>query len=47
MTPRKRKSEETGERIAQTSARLFVKRGIDGVSVSEIMHGVGLTHGGL
>lgn len=32
--------------IVDTAARLFRERGIDGVSVAEIMDGAGLTHGG-
>lgn len=34
------------EEIIQAAARLFRERGLDGVSVPEIMEAVGLTHGG-
>lgn len=34
------------EAIEQASARLFRERGLNGVSVAELMAGAGLTHGG-
>ena len=34
------------EAIAKQSARLFRERGLNGVSVAEVMAGAGLTHGG-
>lgn len=34
------------EEIIQAAARLFRERGLDGVSVPELMESVGLTHGG-
>jgi TetR/AcrR family transcriptional repressor of nem operon len=41
--------EQTGknrEAIEQASSRLFRERGLNGVSVAELMAGAGLTHGG-
>jgi TetR/AcrR family transcriptional repressor of nem operon len=37
---------ETRERILAAAARLFRRRGIDGVGVDAIMHAAGMTHGG-
>jgi len=37
---------ENGERILDLATRLFRERGIDGVSVADLMKSAGLTHGG-
>jgi TetR/AcrR family transcriptional regulator, transcriptional repressor for nem operon len=37
---------ENGERILELAARLLRERGIDGVSVADLMKSAGLTHGG-
>ncbi len=37
---------ENGERILELATRLFRERGIDGVSVADLMKSAGLTHGG-
>jgi TetR/AcrR family transcriptional repressor of nem operon len=37
---------KTRKRIVESARRLFNRRGFEGVSVSEIMAGAGLTHGG-
>lgn len=42
----KEQMERNRERIIKASAELFRERGLDGVSVSDIMTAVGLTHGG-
>jgi TetR/AcrR family transcriptional repressor of nem operon len=39
-------AQENRKRIVETAARLFRERGIDGVSVADVMSDVGLTHGG-
>jgi TetR/AcrR family transcriptional repressor of nem operon len=38
--------DKTRKRIVESARRLFNRRGFEGVSVSEIMAGAGLTHGG-
>jgi len=42
----KEQMERNRDCIIKTSAELFRERGLDGVSVSDIMAAVGLTHGG-
>lgn len=42
----KEQMERNRESILKASAELFRERGLDGVSVSDIMAAVGLTHGG-
>ncbi|MCY1288844.1 Bacterial regulatory protein, tetR family [compost metagenome] len=39
-------TDKNREAIEQTSSRLFRERGLNGVSVAELMAGAGLTHGG-
>ncbi|MET3422089.1 TetR/AcrR family transcriptional repressor of nem operon [Actinoplanes tereljensis] len=39
-------AQENRKRIVETAARLFRERGVDGVSVADVMAEVGLTHGG-
>ncbi|GAA0565737.1 TetR family transcriptional regulator [Paractinoplanes ferrugineus] len=39
-------AQENRGRIVETAARLFRERGVDGVSVADVMAEVGLTHGG-
>lgn len=39
-------TEKNHDLIEEVSARLFRERGLNGVSVAELMSGVGLTHGG-
>jgi TetR/AcrR family transcriptional repressor of nem operon len=39
-------SPETRARIIQSARKLFNRSGFDGVSIQQIMRGVGLTHGG-
>jgi TetR/AcrR family transcriptional repressor of nem operon len=39
-------AQENRQRIVATAARLFRERGVDGVSVADVMAEVGLTHGG-
>ncbi|WP_454743276.1 TetR/AcrR family transcriptional regulator [Cupriavidus necator] len=39
-------SARSRERIGQTASRMFAERGVDNVSIAEIMHAAGLTHGG-
>jgi TetR/AcrR family transcriptional repressor of nem operon len=38
--------QQNRQRILDAAARLFRERGVDGVSVAEIMQAAGLTHGG-
>jgi TetR/AcrR family transcriptional regulator, transcriptional repressor for nem operon len=38
--------QQNRERILDAAARLFRERGVDGVSVAEVMKAAGLTHGG-
>ncbi len=42
----KAQAEQNRESIEQAASRLFKSRGIQGVSVSEVMGAAGLTHGG-
>lgn len=42
----KEQMERNRDNIIKTSAELFRERGLDGVSVNDIMAAVGLTHGG-
>lgn len=42
----KEQMERNRDNIIKTSAQLFRERGLDGVSVNDIMAAVGLTHGG-
>lgn len=42
----KEQMERNRDKIIKTSAELFRERGLDGVSVNDIMAAVGLTHGG-
>lgn len=42
----KEQMERNRDNIIKTSAQLFRERGLDGVSVNDIMTAVGLTHGG-
>ncbi|PLK73136.1 TetR family transcriptional regulator [Rhizobium sp. TH135] len=45
--PRSQKQKaQSREAIIRSAAKLFRERGIDGVTVAEIMEGAGLTHGG-
>lgn len=37
---------ENRERVVRTAARLFRERGVEGVSVTDLMSAAGLTHGG-
>src|SRR6201996_5985074 len=37
---------QSHERIVQTAAMRFREKGIEGISVAELMHEAGLTHGG-
>ena len=37
---------ENRERVVRTAARLFRERGVEGVSVADLMSAAGLTHGG-
>src|SRR3569833_2420675 len=37
---------ENRDRVVRTAARLFRERGVEGVSVSDLMAEAGLTHGG-
>jgi TetR/AcrR family transcriptional repressor of nem operon len=39
-------AEETRARAVRAAARLFRKEGVDAVGLKEIMHEIGLTHGG-
>ncbi len=46
MRRSKQQTAETRRRIIDAAATLFRERGLDGVSVAEVMDKVGLTHGG-
>lgn len=46
MAKSQKQKAESRQAIVQSAARLFRERGIDGVTVAEIMEGAGLTHGG-
>jgi len=39
-------AQENRERVVETAARLFRERGVQGVSVADLMGAAGLTHGG-
>src|SRR3954469_979688 len=39
-------AQENRRTVVRTAARLFRERGVDGVSVADVMAEVGLTHGG-
>src|ERR1700754_5116788 len=39
-------AQENRRKVVHTAARLFRERGIDGVSVADVMAAAGLTHGG-
>ncbi|WP_283205135.1 TetR/AcrR family transcriptional regulator [Cupriavidus sp. 2SB] len=39
-------SARSRERIVQTASRMFAEKGVDNVSIADIMHAAGLTHGG-
>jgi TetR/AcrR family transcriptional repressor of nem operon len=42
----KQQADENKARVVETAARLFREKGFDGISVAELMHASGLTHGG-
>lgn len=46
MARSQKQKAESRQAIVQSAAKLFRERGIDGVTVAEIMEGAGLTHGG-
>ncbi|CCE03130.1 TetR family transcriptional regulator [Bradyrhizobium sp. STM 3809] len=46
MARSQKQKEESRQAIVRSAARLFRERGVDGVTVAEIMEGAGLTHGG-
>lgn len=46
MARSQKQKAESRQAIIRSAAKLFRERGIDGVTVAEIMEGAGLTHGG-
>jgi TetR/AcrR family transcriptional repressor of nem operon len=42
----KQQADENKNRVVETAARLFREKGFDGISVAELMHEAGMTHGG-
>lgn len=46
MRRSKQQTAETRQKIIQAASALFRERGVDGVSVAEVMEKAGLTHGG-
>lgn len=46
MARSQKQKTESRQAIIRSAAKLFRERGIDGVTVAEIMEGAGLTHGG-
>ena len=42
----KQQADENKTRVVETAARLFREKGFDGISVAELMHAAGMTHGG-
>jgi TetR/AcrR family transcriptional repressor of nem operon len=42
----KQQADENKTRVVETAAHLFREKGFDGVSVAELMHAAGMTHGG-
>lgn len=46
MARSQKQKAESRQAIVQSAAKLFRERGIDGVTVAEVMEGAGLTHGG-
>lgn len=46
MARSQKQKAESRQAIVRSAAKLFRERGIDGVTVAEIMEGAGLTHGG-
>jgi TetR/AcrR family transcriptional repressor of nem operon len=42
----KQQAEDNRARVVETAARLFREKGFDGISVAELMHAAGMTHGG-
>jgi TetR/AcrR family transcriptional repressor of nem operon len=42
----KQQADENKARVVETAARLFREKGFDGISVAELMHASGMTHGG-
>src|SRR5258708_36381027 len=42
----KQKADENKARVVEAAARLFREKGFDGISVAELMHASGMTHGG-
>ena len=46
MKVSRKQVQQNRQRILEAAARLFRERGLDGVSVAEVMQAAGLTHGG-
>jgi TetR/AcrR family transcriptional regulator, transcriptional repressor for nem operon len=42
----KQQADENKVRVVETAARLFREKGFNGISVAELMHEAGMTHGG-
>src|SRR5262245_10876920 len=46
MKVSRKQMQQNRQRILDAAARLFRERGVDGVSVAEVMEAAGFTHGG-